>query len=61
MQEYFISVNTLDGMASLIGEFIDRLGDGRIAGTVAKNHILVLCRSVNATQQIFKELDSLRV
>ncbi|MGU8147945.1 arginine repressor [Clostridium perfringens] len=62
MQENFISVNTLDGMASLIGEFIDRLGDGRIAGTVAKkNHILVLCRSVNATQQIFKELDSLRV
>ncbi len=36
MQEYFISVNTLDGMASLIGEFIDRLSDGRIAGTVAK-------------------------
>lgn len=62
MQENFISVNTLDGMASLIGEFIDRLGDGRIAGTVAKkNHILVLCRSVNATKQIFKELDSLRV
>ncbi|MDU1686463.1 MAG: hypothetical protein E6843_06900 [Clostridium perfringens] len=33
-----------------------------MAGTVAKkNHILVLCRSVNATKQIFKELDSLRV
>ena len=62
MQENFISVNTLDGMASLIGEFIERLEEERIAGTVAKkNHILVLCRSVNATQQIFKELDSLRV
>ncbi len=62
MQEYFISVNTLDGMASLIGQFIERLEEERIAGTVAKkNHILVLCRSVNATQQIFKELDSLRV
>lgn len=62
MQENFISVNTLDGMASLIGQFIERLEEERIAGTVAKkNHILVLCRSVNATQQIFKELDSLRV
>lgn len=62
MQEYFISVNTLNGMASLIGEFIDRLSDNRIAGTVArKNHVLVLCRSVNATQQIFKELDTLRL
>ena len=62
MQENFISVNTLDGMSSLIGQFIERLEEERIAGTVAKkNHILVLCRSVNATQQIFKELDSLRV
>lgn len=62
MQENFISVNTLDGMASLIGQFIERLEEERIAGTVAKkNHILVLCRSVNATQQIFKELDSLRL
>ncbi len=62
MQENFISVNTLDGMASLIGQFIERLEEERIAGTVAKkNHILVFCRSVNATQQIFKELDSLRV
>ena len=62
LQENFISVNTLDGMASLIGQFIERLEEERIAGTVAKkNHILVLCRSVNATQQIFKELDSLRV
>ncbi|MDU7158528.1 MAG: arginine regulator [Clostridium perfringens] len=62
MQENFISVNTLDGMASLIGQFIERLEEERIAGTVAKkNHILVLCRSVNATQQIFKEIDSLRV
>ena len=62
MQENFISVNTLDGMASLIGQFIERLEEERRAGTVAKkNHILVLCRSVNATQQIFKELDSLRV
>lgn len=62
IQEYFILVNTLNGMASLVGEFIDRLEDNRIAGTVArKNHILVLCRSLNATQQIFKELDSLRL
>lgn len=62
IQEYFILVNTLNGMASLVGEFIDKLGDNRIAGTVArKNHILVLCRSLNATQQIFKELDSLRL
>lgn len=62
MQEYFISVTTLNGMANLVGEFVDRIEDNRIAGTIArKNHVLVLCRSINATQQTFKELESLRL
>ncbi|MCR6514538.1 MAG: arginine repressor [Clostridium chrysemydis] len=62
VQEYFISVNTLSGMADVVGELIDRLGDRRIAGTVASNNnILVLCRGVSAAKQIFKELNSLRL
>lgn len=61
MQENFIAVDTSDGMASLIGRFIEKLEENRIAGTIArKNHILVLCRSAEATHQILKELDSLR-
>lgn len=62
IQEYFISVNTLSGMADVVGELIDRLRDKRIAGTIARhNNILVLCRGGNAAKQIFKELNSLRV
>lgn len=61
MEENFIAVDTLDGMATLVGQFIERLEENRIAGTVAKkNHILVLCRSIESTHQILRELNSLR-
>lgn len=62
VQEYFVSVNTLSGMADVVGELIDRLEDKRIAGTIASNNnILVLCRGVSAAKQVFKELNSLRL
>lgn len=61
-QEYFISIDTLDGRAKLIGTLIDKFKDRRIAGTVARrNHILILCRSISGAHQIFKELESLRI
>lgn len=61
-QDKFIAINTLDGRAEMIGEFLDGLEDNRIAGTVArKNHILVLCRNTSFTHQVFRELESLRL
>lgn len=62
VQEYFISVKTMNGMGSAVGELIDRLADKRIAGTVASNNtILVLCRGVKAAKKVFKELNDLRL
>lgn len=61
-QDKFIIINTLDGRADMIGEFLDQLEDNRIAGTIArKNSILVLCRNTIFARQVFKKLESLRV
>lgn len=61
-QDKFISIDTLDGMAEMTGSFLDQLEDNRIAGNIArKNHILILCRNVNFANQVFRELESLRL
>ncbi|MDQ0150371.1 arginine repressor [Eubacterium multiforme] len=62
IQDYFISVKTMNGMAAAVGELIDRLDDKRIAGTVASNNnVLVLCRSNEYAKHVFKELNDLRL
>ncbi|MEG1002251.1 arginine repressor [Clostridium sp.] len=62
IQEYFISIRTLKGMAAVVGELIDRLDDKRIRGTVAKNNnVLILCANCEACKQVFKGLNDLRI
>lgn len=62
IQEYFISVKTMNGMAAAVGELIDRLDDKKIAGTVASNNnVLILCRGHKYAKQVYKELNDLRL
>ncbi|MDQ0149968.1 arginine repressor [Eubacterium multiforme] len=62
IQEYFVTLKTMNGMASAVGELIDRLSDKRIAGTVASgNNVLVLCKSKEYSKYVFKELNDLRL
>lgn len=61
IQEYFVYIKTLDGMASSVGEMIDTLDNIKIAGTIAgNNNIFVLCKGIEAAKEVYEELNALR-
>ena len=61
VQEYFIAIRTMKGMADVVGEFIDRLNDKRILGTVANNYsVIIVCNGEKNAKLVFKELNDLR-
>ncbi len=61
IQEYFVYIKTLDGMASSVGEMIDTLDNIKIAGTIAgNNNIFVLCKGIEVAKEVYEELNALR-